>query len=600
MQRWQGQAQHRRGRSFTGVGAMKEHGHNREEEEDLALFHDMDKLPGDDRHTLLLNTSDEFESRLANAKLSSSPIYKITMPAAATKAGGGGGRGGSDDFLITDGEKNDYDWLLTPPGTPLFPSLEMKAQATGFPRGSTMPRPATALKASRLSNLHNESSSKNVRGSLTTRQTISSTANSSTNMASGRSSIHGISGPASSRPSTPTTRSTGTATLKSSVPTTRSTGPAPSRPSTPTARSIVPASRSTVPPSKSLSRPSTPTRRPSTPSLSQSSHYPSIRSSSASKISSMPSRYPPASRGNSPSPKPRPSQPPLLPGFSPDTPPNLRTTMPERPPSATRGRPGAPSSVRPTTEIASASSRQRRQSCSPSVTRGRVSNESHHNDRSMLRTNKPQINGTEVTIPVVLGNKMVDKVMSARPATRRHEDQAISRCNTSTLQNKRLVKSTPSPDSSGFGRTISKSSLDMALRHMDIGQSTPISIRPLTGIPASSLYSVRSGSVKGRLPNIFDSPIATSSNASSEHSALITPYPEGNALDDYDFATDRENRVACVSEQDSILFKGDGQSTNWLHSPENREDKFDQTLLFHEKLDSFDVIVSSTGMDTQS
>ena len=153
MQRWQGQAQHRRGQSFIGVGAMKEHGHHREEEEDLALFHDMDKLPGDDRHTLLLNTSDEFESRLgknfpffsspivdhfvsslcspllhchcsvsitlffllfvmhaANAKLSSSPIYKITMPAAATKAGGGGGRGGSDDFLITDGEKNDYDW----------------------------------------------------------------------------------------------------------------------------------------------------------------------------------------------------------------------------------------------------------------------------------------------------------------------------------------------------------------------------------------------------------------------------------------------------------------------------------------------------------
>lgn len=576
---------------------MRDHGHNQEEEEDLALFHDMDKLPNDDRHTLLLNTSDEFESRLANAKLSSSPIYKITIPAAANKAGGGGGgRGGSDDFLIADGEKNDYDWLLTPPGTPLFPSLEMKAQATGLPRGSTMNRPVTALKASRLSNLHNESSSKIVRGSLTTRQMISSTSNSSTNMASGRSSIH--SGPASSRPSTPTARTTGPATLKSSAPTTRSTGPASSRPSTPTGRSIVPASRSTLPSSKSLSRPSTPTRRPSTPSLSQSSYCPPVRSSSASKISSMPSRNPPASRGNSPSPKPRPSQPPLLPGFSLDTPPNLRTTMPERPPSATRGRPGAPSSIRPTAEITSASSRPRRQSCSPSVTRGRISNESHNNDRSMLRTSKPHTNGTDVTIPVVLGGKMVDKVMSARSVARRHEDQAISRCNTSTFQNKRLVKSTPSPDSSGFGRTISKSSLDMALRHMDIGQSTPINIRPLTGIPTSSLYSVRSGSVKNKLPNIFDSPIATSSNASSEHSALITPYPEGNALDDYDFATERENKVASVSEQNSILFKGDGQSTNWLHSPENKEDKFDQTLLFHEKFESFDAVVSSTGMGT--
>lgn len=31
--------------------------------------------------------------------------------------------------LLSESEKNDYDWLKTPPATPLFPSLEMEANA---------------------------------------------------------------------------------------------------------------------------------------------------------------------------------------------------------------------------------------------------------------------------------------------------------------------------------------------------------------------------------------------------------------------------------------------------------------------------------------
>lgn len=37
---------------------------------------------------------------------------------------------GKRDYLLPDGEKHDYDWLKTPPATPLFPSLEMEANSS--------------------------------------------------------------------------------------------------------------------------------------------------------------------------------------------------------------------------------------------------------------------------------------------------------------------------------------------------------------------------------------------------------------------------------------------------------------------------------------
>uniref|UniRef100_A0A0E0ETW9 Uncharacterized protein n=1 Tax=Oryza meridionalis TaxID=40149 RepID=A0A0E0ETW9_9ORYZ len=37
---------------------------------------------------------------------------------------------GKKDYLLPDGGKHDYDWLKTPPATPLFPSLEMEANSS--------------------------------------------------------------------------------------------------------------------------------------------------------------------------------------------------------------------------------------------------------------------------------------------------------------------------------------------------------------------------------------------------------------------------------------------------------------------------------------
>ncbi|WJX95391.1 hypothetical protein P8452_76716 [Trifolium repens] len=37
---------------------------------------------------------------------------------------------GADEFLNSKNNKNDHDWFLTPPSTPLFSSLEMETRKT--------------------------------------------------------------------------------------------------------------------------------------------------------------------------------------------------------------------------------------------------------------------------------------------------------------------------------------------------------------------------------------------------------------------------------------------------------------------------------------
>ncbi|XP_039025591.1 uncharacterized protein LOC120158950 [Hibiscus syriacus] len=78
--------------------------------------------------------------------------------------------------------------------------------------------------------------------------------------------------------------------------------------------------------------------------------------------------------------------------------------------------------------------------------------------------------------PVVIGTKMVERVINMRKlAPLKPDDKHSLHGNSSTKSE--------SPDSSGFGRTLSKKSLDM-----DIRRSIPGNLRPLmTNIPASSM-----------------------------------------------------------------------------------------------------------------
>ncbi|KDP44785.1 hypothetical protein JCGZ_01285 [Jatropha curcas] len=499
----------------------------KEKEEELALFLEMKKREKE-QNNLLLNNSEEFDAPLGS-KPGTSPIFNISSTATPARKASG-----ADDFLNSDNDKNDYDWLLTPPGTPLFPSLEMESQKTVMSQIGTPKARPTALK-SRLANPQPEPPT---RGSLVSKQSTSSPGLNSSGAGIRRPSSSG--GPGS-RPATPTGRPTLTSTSKpsrSSTPTSRATllsckavsatkpnvsaaKPAasatkpttvPTRSSTPsrsTARPSTPTARPSIPPSKSTSRASTPTRRPSTPSSATTISAPPIKSSAAvTKTAPTTARNPVPSRGTSPTVKSRPWKPSEMPGFSLDAPPNLRTSLPDRPLSATRGRPGAPSSRSSSVEP-TPNGRPRRQSCSPA--RGRAPNGFMHTSGSSVPAiNRARAKVNDNVSPVLIGTKMVERVINMRKLAPPKQDDKLS-----PLGN--LSGKSSSPDSSGFGRTLSKKSLDMAIRHMDIRRSIPGNLRPLmTNIPASSMYSVRSGSARSRTVSVSDSPLATSSNASSE------------------------------------------------------------------------------------
>ncbi|XP_077222475.1 uncharacterized protein LOC143856215 isoform X2 [Tasmannia lanceolata] len=523
----------------------------KEKEEELALFLEMRKREKEGNNLLLLHSPDDFDSPLGS-KQGTSPLFKVVSSTPSKAA--------SDDFLNSEEEKNDYDWLLTPPGTPLFPSLELESSKSTLGQIGTPKGRPTALK-SRLANPQLEPAS---RGSLAPRQPTLYSGLNSPNSASrpatptGRPTLPATSKPSRpttptsqptlpatskpSRPATPTSRLTLPSTSKSSrpaTPTSRATLTSSSKPvapslrsSPPSARSSTPTTRPSVPPSKSASRSATPTRRPSTLSSVPSSAPPG-RSSSVTKSAPPTSRNPVPSRGISPTVNSRPWKPSEMHGFSPKAPPNLRTSLPERPASASRGRPGAPS-PRSSSVGAVSNGRPKRQSCSPS--RGRAPNGSIHNSGSSIPASiRSHSNGNDSVSPVVLGNKMVERVVNQRRLAPPKQDDQRS------AHDYRIGKPSPSPDSTGFGRTLSKKSIDMALRHMDIRRNAPGSLCPsMTNIP-TSIYSVRSGSVRSsRTVSVSNSPIAASSNASSERSfSNNIPSLDGSEIENDDLGSER-------------------------------------------------------------
>ncbi|XP_074575469.1 uncharacterized protein LOC141831937 [Curcuma longa] len=482
-------------------------------DEELALFLEMRKLDKE-RNNLLLHNSDELDPPLGS-KPGTAPIFKIASSPPIRKPG-------IDDFLNSDGEKNDYDWLLTPPGTPLFPSLDTESKRS--PIGSIdTPKDRPKMLKSRLSNAPDPPKS------TLLRQPTSSSGTNLSDLGTRRPSSSGGPSHRASSSVTPDGRPVYSKPTRSSTPTSRATLPskplAPPRSSTPV-RSSTPTSRPSVPAaSKPASRSATPARGSSSSSSVPASTIPTrqpsfvARSSPTVSKSSLPtisktsptiSKSPAPSRGTTQTIKPKPLKPSDIPGFSHDAPANLKTSLPGRSSSISRGRPGAPSNRSSSVEPAP-TARPRRQSCSP--LRGRAANGAVAKGSSVPPPSRQQAGCTDNVNPVIMGNKMVERIVNMRRlAPPKKDDQGSSHNNLS-------VKSSLTPDSAGFGRTLSKKSLDMALRHMDIRRSVPNSLRPLmANIPASSVYSVRSGSSRSRGISISDSPVATGSPVSSEQS----------------------------------------------------------------------------------
>ncbi|XP_008803007.2 mucin-2-like [Phoenix dactylifera] len=524
------------------------------------------------------------------------------------------GRSGMDDLLNADNGKHDYDWLLTPPGSPHGPSSDAskKPLSSVAPKRSSTVRSVSTTRATRLPASQSETghSTRPARSGSVTRPSISSSNFSNTN----RTSVLDTSlASVTSRPSTPGSRAAALSSARPSTPTSR---PIPAtlstaRPSTPTSRSI-PATLSTARPSTPTSRPiptrsSTPVRtratpsapglksgpshgsRPSTPTsrLQAATNSISNSNSSVARLNSRPStptRQPaaptlapttgrspsvgrlsarngrnsaPSSHPSSPSPRSRaPVRPVDLPDFSLDTPPNLRTKLPERPASAGRMRPGMALTVRSNSSsnsetVASVSSNRR---LSLPIA-----------PRSRFPENPPKVlsqNNGHQTTPPEMRKSMVSESGTRKP-----------------------IRPAAATESTGFGRTISKKSLDMALRHMDIRQS-------LGGIRGASLFprSIRSAAPKGRparmsepiVPLTSDEDSAENGNCNETFSGDCNRSVSYNG-DSMSRSPDRESLRTRESvgeldldgsyQYDAMLMKEDSKNTSWLHSVEDKSDQ---------------------------
>ncbi|KAI5325870.1 hypothetical protein L3X38_034944 [Prunus dulcis] len=511
-------------------------------DEELALFLEMRRREKDkEKNTNFLlrpnKNADELDAIAApldSDNRGGSEVSRIVGPVAPQR------KSRMDEFLNSENEKSDYDWLLTPPATPLFPSLDSEALKTAISQ-TEVPIDRVSGPKSRLANIKPEPTS---RGNIASKHPTLTSGLNSSSIGNRRPSSSGGPAAAPRRSATPTGRSSlpsSTKPSRSSTPNSRATlssvKPMAStvRSSTPSrsiARSSTPTARPSVPASKSTSRSATPTHRPSS-SIATTLSAPSGRSSSATKPRPTSSKNPVPSRGSSPTVKPRPVKSSEMPGFSLDAPPNLRTSLPQRPASASRDRPGAPS-FRSSSVIAGNSNGKPRQ---PSPSSGRASyGSATANGNSHRVISRPSSNDSDDVNPVLIGTQMVERVVNSRKlAPPKQNDHH-------TTQNNSAGKSLSS-ESSGFGRNLSKKSFDMAMRHMDIRRSMTGNLRPvLTNVPASSVYSVRTRPAKSKTTSATDSPLATCSNASSEPSVSNIPVSlEGCEIEDVDLGSEGGN-----------------------------------------------------------
>ncbi|KAL0297079.1 UNVERIFIED_CONTAM: hypothetical protein Sradi_6760000 [Sesamum radiatum] len=295
---------HKRGRSLESRILYQEN------EDDLALFNEVQNK---ERENFLLQSTDNFDD-IFPTKLSCFSDYKLGSSIPA--------RGESRDLLNEEGDKSDYDWLITPPETPLFASLDDEAApGTLAPRGRPRSQPVSISRSPTM-----EKGYRSGRGSA---------------------SPHRLSPSPGSSNSTSQSRSRPFSATHSSPP--------------PTLRHPSPSRRLSTPPSKPIPVPrsSTPTPKRTTTGSAGTTAPSRVRGTSPVKTS----------RGNSASPKIRAWQ-SDIPGFSSEAPPNLRTSLGDRPASYVRG--SSPASRN--------SSRYGRKSMSPTASRCVSSSHSHEGD----------------------------------------------------------------------------------------------------------------------------------------------------------------------------------------------------------------------------
>ncbi|KAL1545499.1 cell wall protein DAN4-like isoform X1 [Salvia divinorum] len=291
---------------------------------------------------------------------------------------------------------------------------------------------------------------------------------------------------------------------RSSTPTSRTTTPAASSKPASTSRASTPAARSVS---------AAPMRKPAT----TSGKFPSEGASSTGKISSIATKNPVATRGGvGGGSSSRASNPSEKLSTSHDAPKSFKTSVPNRPASASRGRPSAPAAAL----LSPSKGKPRQKSCSP--TKARVTNgNAHRNGSTTLSRSRgygrPGDDDDDDVNPVLMGTKMVERVVNSRKLAPPKQDEEIFLENPKRSSHENL----------GFGRSLSKKSLDMAIRHMDIRRSvnTAGSLKPVATTTVLSYFSNgnQSSSSQSSSFGVSESPI-TSSSDSSKSSNCVNSY----------------------------------------------------------------------------
>ncbi|KAL0333209.1 UNVERIFIED_CONTAM: hypothetical protein Sangu_1477100 [Sesamum angustifolium] len=411
----------------------------------------------------------------------------------------------SDSFLTSNASQTeivpipaDDNWLLIQPDTSFLPSVEGDVQDPAAPHTEISNGEGTCLKSeasvafSTIKDILENTCEESASLSECSLPLVTSTSSDSSAAVNKR--------PSSSGSRKPTPRAA-TPTGRPALP----AKPKPSRASTPTSRTTLPSSkptaaqarsRSSTPSrpsipviSRSGSRSATPTRKPATPSTTSRISAPD-RSSSGSSNGL---KNPVPSRGTTPTLKSRPSKPSEMLSLSHDAPQNAKAFMPRRPASASRGRPSLPAA-----HASSSNGKPRQKSCSPAKVRAPISGAQKPGIRMLSKSRGYSTEADDVN-PVLIGTKMVDRVVNMRKLAPPKQDEYVAHENPKKS----------SQENSGFGRSLSKKSLDMAIRHMDI--RIPESLRPLATVSANG---VRSISAKSSSVGVSGSPLTSSCDSS--------------------------------------------------------------------------------------
>ncbi|KAG0499907.1 hypothetical protein HPP92_004161 [Vanilla planifolia] len=429
---------HKRGHSFESGLNLKN------KDDDLLLFNEMQNR---ERDKFLLHTDDDdFEDSLSKLKHFSD--FKLGI-----------------NILMSQKER-----LLTPPDTPLFPSLDdsdsqqVNIESRGMPRSQPIPISRSFV-------------GKPYQTSRTS------------------SSPHRLS---------PSPRSGGIAkqmkgTASSAL---RSSPPPVFRSTTPTRRSSTPSNKTSSPtrrPSTLVNKPSSPTTCSSTPTLrrmsTSSSNYQSanigVRGASPVK----------ANRGSF-SPKLQAWQ-TTLSGFTSEVPPNLRTSLSDRSMSYTRG--SSPSSRNGRESPVGL----RRKSMSPTSSRSISSSHSQDRDHFSCYSRSSMVSSgedDEDSLHSIPGG------LSRSPPVRKNV--ALANSKSSPFSRK--------PYRTSSSNSVPKRSFESTLRLMDTHKAPQNMFRPLlSSVPATTFRPMFSR----------NSSLTTSSNASSDHGIVnVNPDLQGSEL----------------------------------------------------------------------